>query len=203
MDDPVPILRMAERIIAVLLGGMSIYLGYRLFFHLPLRQDSDGELELPGIKIVLSRAGPGLFFAIFGSAVLYYSFTNPVKIETSTGPPALAGQAAADGQAETKASFLGIRPAPSPLSPQRRSKVLVDIEALNCAQRVLDREPSSTGLRDSFRIALRAAKRALLLSVWDRDAWGSAEAFDKSIGAESPNARLDAALNTAHGDCPS
>ena len=73
MDEAVMVLRMTERIIAVLIGGFSIYLGYRLFFHLPFERSHKGELELPGVKIVLSRVGPGVFFGVFGTLVLYYS----------------------------------------------------------------------------------------------------------------------------------
>lgn len=48
----VVILRMVERITAVLIGGLGIYFGYRLFFHLPFEHDHEGQLELPGVKIV-------------------------------------------------------------------------------------------------------------------------------------------------------
>ena len=83
MDDPVVIMRMVERIIAVLIGGLAIYLGYRLFFHLPFEHDHEGQLVLPGIKIVLSRVGPGVFFAAFGTVVLFYSITTPITVNDS------------------------------------------------------------------------------------------------------------------------
>lgn len=54
MDDLIPALRMLERIIVVGFGGLSIYLGYKLFFHLPHNVDHQGKFELPGIKIILS-----------------------------------------------------------------------------------------------------------------------------------------------------
>lgn len=70
MDESVAILRMVKRIAIVLIGGVAIYLGYRLFFHLPFVRDHEGQVELPGVKIALSRVGPGVFFAAFGSYML-------------------------------------------------------------------------------------------------------------------------------------
>jgi len=63
-------LRMLERLMVVGFGGMSIYLGYKLFFHLPHQTDQQGEIELPGMKVVLSRVGPGVFFLVFGAFIL-------------------------------------------------------------------------------------------------------------------------------------
>ena len=70
MDENIALVRMFERILVVLVGGLSIYLGYRLFFHLPMEKRSGGELTFPGMKVVLTRVGPGVFFAAFGSVVL-------------------------------------------------------------------------------------------------------------------------------------
>jgi hypothetical protein len=45
MDDSlVVVLRMFERMMVVGFGGMAIYLGYRLFFHLPHQTDQQGEI---------------------------------------------------------------------------------------------------------------------------------------------------------------
>lgn len=41
-------LRVIERVLAVVIGGMSIYLGYRLFIKLPEQKDSSGKVVLPG-----------------------------------------------------------------------------------------------------------------------------------------------------------
>ena len=41
-------LRVLERVLAVLIGGMSIFLGYRLFIKLPRQKDSSGKVMLPG-----------------------------------------------------------------------------------------------------------------------------------------------------------
>ena len=44
--DPL-LLRFIERLAAVLLGGMAIYLGYRLFQLVPESKDSSGRVVLP------------------------------------------------------------------------------------------------------------------------------------------------------------
>ena len=41
-------LRSIERIVAVLIGGASIYLGYQLFLAIPERHESEGKVALPG-----------------------------------------------------------------------------------------------------------------------------------------------------------
>ena len=69
--DPISF-RALERILAVVIAGISIYLGYRLFLKLPDKTDSEGKFILPGnISIYISRVGPGVFFALFGAAILH------------------------------------------------------------------------------------------------------------------------------------
>lgn len=40
--------RMGERLLGVLIGGVSVFLGYRLFAKLPDKTNSAGKLILPG-----------------------------------------------------------------------------------------------------------------------------------------------------------
>ena len=49
-------LRVIERVLAVVIGGLSIYLGYRLFVKLPKQKDSSGKVMLPGDLVPYSRA---------------------------------------------------------------------------------------------------------------------------------------------------
>ena len=189
MDESVLILRMVERIIAVLIGGFSIYLGYRLFFHLPFERSHEGELELPGVKIVLSRVGPGVFFGVFGTLVLYYSLTSPVKVDENSfiGASGGAGQAGPDAEAS--------------LMPQQRSKALTSIEVLNCVERMLG-EVSSEEFETKLSLAIRDAKRALLFSVWDSDAWGATDRLTVSGPADDAPLGLRMRFNATYGECP-
>ena len=88
--------RAVERLIAVLIGGGSIYLGYRLFMALPeLSADGEGKFELPGgVSIYVSRVGPGIFFALFGTALVGLAFINVLTWQP--GSPASPSVAPAD-----------------------------------------------------------------------------------------------------------
>src|SRR4051812_39391121 len=80
-DEVTFLTRMGERLLGVVIGGMSVYLGYSLFTKLPDKTDSSSKLILPGgISIWLSRVGPGLFFALFGAAIVLTAFTRGGQI---------------------------------------------------------------------------------------------------------------------------
>src|SRR3712207_3118553 len=71
--------RFLERMTVVLIGGMAIYLGFRLFLAVPELRESDGEVKLPwNISIVMTRVGPGVFFALFGIAALSLALYRPL-----------------------------------------------------------------------------------------------------------------------------
>jgi len=67
--EPLLIGRIVERLLIVLVGGMCVYLGYRLFDRAHQRQ---GELELKGqtSSLKLRDVAPGIYFALFGSLLL-------------------------------------------------------------------------------------------------------------------------------------
>jgi len=74
-------LRVIERVLAVVVGGMSVYLGYRLFIKLPEQMDSSGKVVLPGgISVFVSRIGPGVFFSLFGAAVVVVSLQQGLEL---------------------------------------------------------------------------------------------------------------------------
>jgi hypothetical protein len=96
------VIRALERILVIFCGGLSIYLGYRLFLDVPYAKEADGHFTFAkGVEVKLSRIGPGAFFALFGAAlvaiVAYKSVTiseEPAsaygknqKIETSKPMP--------------------------------------------------------------------------------------------------------------------
>src|SRR5207245_1619184 len=78
-------LRVIERVLAVIIGGLSIYLGYRLFIKLPEQKDSEGKVVLPGdISIFFSRVGPGVFFSLFGAAVVVVSLRQGLELDRTS-----------------------------------------------------------------------------------------------------------------------
>jgi hypothetical protein len=93
--DPL-LLRFIERMAVVCIGGMSIYLGYRLFISVPTQRDSAGKLALPwNISIILNRVGPGVFFALFGVAAVSLSLLQPLQIGAAGEPGAISYAGAA------------------------------------------------------------------------------------------------------------
>jgi hypothetical protein len=160
------LLRMAERIMVVGIAGVTIYFGFRLFMAVPHQQRSDGKLELPGVSLTLSKAGPGLFFALFGSFVLYAVVQANIQLGengfvggTPTAAPPQAGMVAGPvASAEERAAA-------------RRS-----IQTLNCLQTAASSADGPLRVAD-VEIAIHDAKVALVRSVWDYDAWGDTAAF--------------------------
>ena len=79
--DAMLLMRMVERLLGLLSGALCVVLGYRLFINLPEKTDSSGKVVLPGgVSIWLSRVGPGIFFALFGAAIVAYSFASTVRV---------------------------------------------------------------------------------------------------------------------------
>lgn len=204
IEDPnvavVMIMRMFERTLAVAIGGIAIYLGYRLFVLLPTQTDSSGKIELPGYSVVLSKVGPGVFFAGFGTMVLYLSFTSQISISSEGGDLGFVG-----------GFSLYMPPIENPpdsnslvqaVTPQEREQVRQSIQMLNCLERIVN---SSGDIRsDDVEGPVRDARVALLESIWNRESWGSPEAFYRwaaSKEGQVPNELSDMYLGELPG-CP-
>src|SRR4030088_3060405 len=88
--DVLLLMRMVERLLGLLAGALCVVLGYRLFINLPEKTDSSGKVVLPGgVSIWMSRVGPGIFFALFGAAIVAYSFASTVRVTNEQkGAPA-------------------------------------------------------------------------------------------------------------------
>ena len=180
-------MRYLERLVVVLAGMQAIWLGYRLFIAMPNGQRGDGKVQLPGgISIFVTRVGPGVFFALFGSLVLGYSLHEAVKLNTSISPPAAAaGASAAEASAAPRQTFEFSGVAPKAMSPDDRAaermKVLDTVRKLAALAKSLE-GPAGRSLspeeRNDAGAALLDSRRRLLVSIWDESAWGSFTAFD-------------------------
>ena len=178
MDDPV-VLRSLERILAVAIGGLSIYLGYRLFSQVQL-SDSEGKFTLPGgTTIYLTRVGPGVFFALFGALVVSLALYKAVTFtESSTA-------ASQTTPASAAASFTGVSNAAIALSDEpevARQETRQLIGWLNGAREVLE-EGATPEERTDLLVNLRRIKLVLLGAVWDED-WGDYALFQRWILVE-------------------
>jgi len=171
--------RATERILLVLVGALAIYLGYLLFRNIPNATRGargEGKIELPGgVSIFLTRIGPGVFFALFGIAVIGYSVTKPVQFGipgTATG--VASGAVTYSGAVQQEAASLR-PPQASSLSQVAGPEPHIVVARLNGmyqeAQKRLS-APAAAELADT----VRAAKYAVMLGRWNPD-WGDREKF--------------------------
>lgn len=168
-------LRFVERLLIVIIGGVSIYLGYRLFTKLPTQQDSSGELKLPGdFGLVFSRVGPGVFFSLFGAAILVVSLVHGLRLDA-------APQGAATTNMAEHASPLNVRYANEAvaadtdrLSAQRAAArgTIAELDGLPA----MLREDLSPSRRNDVNRTIEASKLSLMASVWADD-WGEFGVF--------------------------
>jgi hypothetical protein len=179
--------RSIERIIAVAIGGLSIYLGYRLFIAIPMRRESEGRVILPGnISIYLTKIGPGAFFALFGAVVVGVSFHQAITYREGT---TVSDDSKPSGTTSTKmAAYTGFGSATAAVrAPESRLQVEADIRFLNTTLHEAIRKDLRTESRTDVDILIPRLKLALVHSVWDPQ-WGDFGRFRQWVetGASEP-----------------
>ena len=187
--DALLMMRMAERLLGLLAGALCVVLGYQLFIRLPEKSDSSGKVILPGgVSIWLSRVGPGIFFALFGVAIIAYSFASTVRVSEQTAAPVV--QAAATGTPTTLASSRREISAMSDRSGQQASReereeqltyLRLALANLNAAIDRLQRDTQPPE-RDRLVAGLQGAKMLLLRGHWDTP-WGDPARFQAWVNS--------------------
>ena len=198
-------LRVIERVLAVAIGGLSIFLGYRLFIRVPTQRDGSGKVSLPGgVNVMLSRVGPGVFFSLFGVWVVVTALRNGLLIDhdSTRGAPApasggVATVAATDGATDgasndrTSREHTVIRYAVDTLPARdvaaRRAEalgVMVDLDALL----PLVRAHATVAQRPTMERAVREGKLAVAHLAWGRDL-GDFDAFRNWVRDGRPQPR--------------
>lgn len=170
--DPL-LLRFIERITAVLIGGLAIYLGYRLFRSVPQQRNSAGKLILPwDISIVMTRVGPGVFFALFGVVAVALALLRPLEVGLQGVRRYMGGSASDDRSARADGRALLRR----------------DIAVLNTIPRLL-RANLAEHEQDSIRRGIARAKLQLMKPVWGEPAEGFGEIskFEEWVQAGEPD----------------
>lgn len=141
MSDPVSILlvaRATERVLIILVGGLCISFGWRLFSK-RLAQDGEAELAHDKTRLRLRRIGPGVFFALFGASLLAFSLAKPVTVEITENATLskLVSNAVVFNTGQTNGSAvsrsISIRGAGEDMAVEQLRR---DVRALNTALRV-------------------------------------------------------------------
>lgn len=169
-------LRVVERVLAVVIGGLSIFLGYRLFIKLPDQKDSSGKVILPGdISIFFSRVGPGVFFSLFGAAVVVVSLQHGLELD-------LANKSNVTAESTEKTANLKVRymgGGDGELDPAKRDALRAEarrtIAELNKLPTMLAANVPASRRTDVAQ-AVRDSRLALIGMVWDAD-WGDFSKF--------------------------
>lgn len=165
------IFRLLERIIALTIGGFSIYLGYRLFLEVPNLNDVEAEVNLKEqLYVNLSKIGPGVVFAGFGILVVSLSFFKGVKFE----------------DLENKVSFTGASDTPFVTNPNKSSKPRLPelspgfFKTLNSIESELKADINSRRKRE-IKLAISRTKLALMEANWNEEFWGDPVTFRKWV----------------------
>jgi hypothetical protein len=77
--------RIIERLLICAFGGISLVLGWNLF-RVGVVTQQTADLSAKGWRVNLQRVGPGVFFALFGTAILSLSLHNSLKLPLHRGP---------------------------------------------------------------------------------------------------------------------
>jgi hypothetical protein len=168
-------LRVIERVLAVVIGGLSIFLGYRLFIKLPEHKDSSGKVILPGdISIFFSRVGPGVFFSLFGAAVVVVSLQHGLEFDLANKSNVTAEST--EKTANLKVRYMG---GADELGPAKRDALRAEarrtIAELNKLPTMLAANVPAPRRTDVAQ-AVRDSKLAVIGMVWGAD-WGDFSKF--------------------------
>lgn len=185
--DALLLMRMAERLLGLLAGGLCVVLGYQLFIRLPEKSDSSGKVILPGgVSIWLSRVGPGIFFALFGVAIIAYSFASTVRISEQTAVPVQASPGATtEALASSRREISAMSDRSARATREEREEQLgylrLALANLNAAIDRLQRDTQPPE-RERLVAGLQGAKMLLLRGSWDTP-WGDPARFQAWVNS--------------------
>lgn len=151
------------KLVCITSGVFFCFLGYRLFVLGILGTAGDLDSQFKNTKLILKKAAPGTFFALFGAVIIagtvFQGFTIPAPGSKGTihglGPEA---------QSETAADLVATRAVASQM-----------ISDLNNLPKLFTTEVSPQKQLDIKR-AIRVGKREIVVSVWSTD-WGDVRRF--------------------------
>lgn len=135
-------------------------------------------MTLPGgVSVILSRVGPGAFFALFGAILVALSFVYGVRIDTKAASMLDSRTGGIDTSAATYIGMFGARPHDSSDAAAIRAQVQSEIFFLNRTLRSALRADQDSRLRDEVDLNVRRIKLSLMALVWDEAHWGDYAQF--------------------------
>lgn len=171
------LLRAIERLVGVLLGGLAIYLGYRLFMNIPQATESSAEADFSGkLKIILTRIGPGVFFALFGAGIIWASYHYQVTAGPYIGNPVVkADSLKPDTQDSTRLVYYNGMSEGAVVNKEVIESQRAEVRR---ALRVLNKWLVGKSLAEQAALEpiLTTSRLALIQSVWQSN-WGGHEEF--------------------------
>lgn len=178
-------LRFLERILAVAIGGLAIYLGYRLFSLVPESRDGEGRVTLAkDVSLVVSRVGPGVFFALFGAGAVGLSLHEGVDVTVRAAPTEEIGPAVDFHGAGLSAE----------MDDRADARMLLrrEIAILNTLPELLDPDLPAQD-RTHVEQAIPRIKLALMRPLWGEASagWGTPEDFERWRREGRPGAPPD------------
>ena len=184
--------RFVERLVAVAIGGMSIYLGFRLFAVIPKQRQTDGRFTLPwNISIVLTRAAPGTFFALFGIAAVSISLLRPMEVASAAPPTGSSGSSTATVVRALYGTDVQINDPTARRDAQALLRMRMAVLNL-IPEQLAPSLPESD--RQGIRRELQRVKLELMERVWVPDeGFGEYAAFEQWVQENEPSPPPDAA----------
>jgi hypothetical protein len=177
----------AEHLAIVVIGAFMAWLGYRLFCDMPLRQQGEAKIHVPGgISIILSRLGPGIFFALFGTSLIGYTVAQQATYHEIVSQAGLERQVRGFGPESTQKGTPGgsfddivdtIAPNALPIE-----QLVADLAS------IATEAPPKTGSDVERERTLMETRARLMLHRWNDD-WGNREGFAAWVfkrGAQAP-----------------
>jgi hypothetical protein len=170
------------KVVTILSGLAFAFMGYKLFLHGIFTEAGEVRTNWENRNLILRKAAPGTFFALFGTLIVCTSLWRGLTFEPSQGQG--GGGSGIFGNDTSKSDD---RSSQSPTTGKMRLTVLSDIATFNqFANNLLRQHKQDEASRltvtveDSDRIldVIDRAKATLMLSVWSQD-WGAREEFRK------------------------
>lgn len=170
------------KVVTILAGLAFAFMGYKLFIHGIFTEAGELHTNWENRNLILRKAAPGTFFALFGTLIVCTSLWRGLTFEPSQwqvgGGSGLFGNEASKGDD---------RSSQNPTAEKTRQSVLNDIATFNqFANDLLRQRKQEEGsmltvtVENSDRILdlIDRTKATLMLSVWSQD-WGNWEEFRK------------------------